>query len=216
MNGDLVIFLLMVVFWIISQFMSWLGKRARTAQQQIEQMELEGRPVERRVEARPDSLQEALRDLADRMGVEVELEPEPVGQDPAGRSQQSWTDSEHRRSAGEHQRTLSEARGTPSEAALAASEHRRTASEVERSRSETSVTAPEHQWVAGEHVRGDQDVPDIPRLDLPTTGRQESAFVRRLRADLTGRDKSALARAMVLKEVLGPPVSLRSPADERS
>ena len=157
------------------------------------------------VPPRVPNFQQALRDLAKQMGIEVEVEPaeQPVA-------------SEHARTAGEHRRTELETRRTLSEHVVEPSEHRRTASEAARTASEAIFEAREHRVTPGEHRRGDLRAPGpaARRLAAPprVAGRVRSDFARRLRADLGAGD--SLARAIVLREILGPPVGMRPPGQD--
>ncbi len=194
MNSDIVVFLLVALFWIVSQAIAWLGRRARPMDADLEQATPPG-------QNRKGTLQEALRDLAQQMGVDVEMSPV----EPPAVAQPNGSGSEHRR-------TVSETHPTASETRMSKAEHRRTPSEAQRTSSEEVWSVQEHEWSQSEHVRGDLEVSAIPKLD--THGQTESSrFVERLRAELTSQDRSALARAIVLREVLGPPVSLRPPSD---
>lgn len=196
MDSDAVIGLLMLLLWIFSSLVARFGRR-RSA----ETVEMEPRE-EDRGPSRAEQVQQALRDLAEQMGVEIQVAPaeEPVA-------------SEHRETASEHRRTRTETRGTVSEHREVVSEHRRVQSEVRQTSSEIDLPSSEHDWTSSEHVRGDLRRVPLPAASLPTR-RRRSVFARRLQRDLVGGGGN-LARAIVLREILGPPVSLRSPSDER-
>lgn len=117
---------------------------------------------------------------------------------------------EHSRSPGEHRTTASEHRPTASEQRPVLSDHLQTASEIEFSQSEHVVQASEHEMTLGEHQKGDAWVPTVP-ISLPATaGHRRSKFGKALIQDLKG---GHLGRAVVLREILSPPVSLRSRSD---
>ena len=196
MDSDVVIGLLMILVWIFSSLVARFGRKARQVPE-----EEGGAP---RPASRGDLLQKALRELADQMGIEVETAPSeaPVA-------------SEHTGTVSEHRRTATETRGTWSEHVAAPAEHRHTASEIRRTASEAVVQAAEHDLTASEHRRGDVEVSRLP-AKASDRRRPRSEFARRLQADLTGGSKDALARAIVLREILGPPVSLRSPEQDRA
>jgi hypothetical protein len=96
----------------------------------------------------------------------------------------------------EHRPTLSEHRPTASEHRVTASEHR--------------VTASEHRVTASEHRPGDVRT-DMPPPPVTSQRRGRSRFVQGLLADLSGPD--GLRRSILLREVLGPPVSLRQSSE---
>ncbi len=208
MNSDIVIFLLMVLFWGISQVMAWFGRRARAQQAERDGTSVGSDGTSVGGETPGSTLQEALRDLADQMGIDVETEPKTI---PAA-AEPTWTASEHRQTSGEHQQTMAETRPTVSETLMSATEHQRTRSESRRTSSEEGWVLSEHQWTPGEHERGDGGGASIPRLAGPRSKRT-SLLTQRLRRDLASRN--ALAKAVVLRDVLGPPVSLRAPTDDR-
>ena len=189
MDGEFVIGILMVIFWLISSLVARFGRAARGRGA--------GEPVdERQADAQSGvPLGDALRDLAKQMGLE---EAAPVERPVA--SEHTLTPSEHRRSAGETMITASEHVGRPSD-------HRRTASEARLTASEHIFERSEHQLTASEHRRGDVDVWSPPPADLPPR-RGKSVFVAGLHRELAGGPR-ALARAVLLREILGPPVSLR-------
>ncbi|MCP4655397.1 MAG: hypothetical protein GY856_08260 [bacterium] len=118
--------------------------------------------------------------------------------------------SEHTRSRGEHQRTAAEHRRTASEHRRTASETRRTASEHRRTASEQQPTMAEHRPTASEHTKGDVDVGRAPIGSRRRKTRP--GFVGSVFAELRG--PASLSRAIVLREILGPPVSLRNPPQD--
>ncbi len=118
--------------------------------------------------------------------------------------------SEHTRTRGEHQRTAAEHRRTASEHRPTATEHRRTASEHRRTASEHRPTPTEHQATLSEHVPGDLSGSRIP--PGPARGKPRSGFVGSVFAELRG--PASLSRAIVLRDILGPPVSLRNPSQD--
>ncbi len=207
MDGDVIIGILVVVFWLISSLAARIGKAVKTRQPENQDAVPPVPPLPgaaRQPVAAPaaNTFQKALADLADQMGVEIEVgRPEP----PVA-AEHTLTGSEHRRTALETHATLSERTAT-------ASEHRRTASEARRTASEAVFELPEHQLTASEHTRGDLRRAR-PSAEAPVRRRQKSRFARRLAADLTG-GRGSLGRAIVLREILGPPVGLRSGEPER-
>ncbi len=215
MDGDVIIGILMVVFWLVSSLAARFGKKkARSGEGESEDAMPSVPPVPpvpgHRPQSRPQrpaapaagSFQKALQNLAEQMGMEVEVAPAeaPVA-------------SEHSRTASEHRRTALETHATLSERTATASEHRRTASEARRTASETAFTLPEHQLTASEHRRGDLRRPRPTAAGMPQR-RRRSEFSQRLAADLRG-GQGSLARAIVLREILGPPVGLRSGEEEQ-
>lgn len=198
MDSDIIVGFLMILFWIFSSFVA--RKKAKSEYYEDE-MPVEPGEVEPGV-----TLQEALQDLAKQMGVEVATGPPeaPVA-------------SEHRPTASEHRQTAMETSSTFSEHIEVAAEHRQRATEIRRTASEIALDAADHQWSPGEHVRGDVTRARSAAAGItpavPTAHRVgQSAFAKRLKTDLGNR--GSLARAIVLKEILGPPVSLRSPSQD--
>ncbi len=116
-----------------------------------------------------------------------------------------------------HERTEIETHQTLSEQTITPGEHRRTASEVMRTASEGIFEVPEHRLTPGEHRRGDVRAPSPGARQLAPPGRAHrrgrSKFAQRLQADIAGGGGS-LARAVLLREFLGPPVGVRSPGDD--
>ena len=154
--------------------------------------------------ARPPSPEDALVNLLKRLGVDV----------PS--AQEQPVPGEHARTPGEHVRTAAEARRTASEHDHTPGWHDRAASEIQPTASERTRVASEHRRSAGEHRPGDvqwarsAELPPVPRTSVDAEV-PRSALGRRTVAAL--RDRESLARAIVLKEILGPPVGLRSPDD---
>lgn len=114
---------------------------------------------------------------------------------------------EHRRTVGEHRPTLSEHRPTASELEPHFSDHLQTPSELLVTQTEHMEVESEHRVSLTEHTKGDAKLPPIPLQGPAKAGRSSSRFARELTRDLRGRAK--LARAVVLQEILSPPVSLR-------
>ncbi|MCP3962024.1 MAG: hypothetical protein GY719_29630 [bacterium] len=187
MDSELVIGVLMVIFWLLSSLVAKFGKSVRKKQQTAESA---GSAPPAEPAPAGGALQKMLQDLAEQMGLETEASPA----EPPVASEHVPTGSEHRRSAIEIASTVSEHR-------VRASDHRRTASEQSFGLSEHQLTASEHQW-------GDLVTHRLPK-SMPGR-RSRSKFVRRIHADLAG-GRGTLARAIVLREILGPPVGLRSP-----
>ncbi|MEO1370342.1 MAG: hypothetical protein AAFX50_24440, partial [Acidobacteriota bacterium] len=96
-----------------------------------------------------------------------------------------------------------------------AGEHRQTASEIQTTASEHMRTAGEHRPTLSEHMPGDVSDP-IERLPsnayATKSRRSNSRLGRALRRDLHG-DRQSLAKAWLLREVLGPAPGLKSPAE---
>ncbi len=214
--GDLIWFLL-ILFWLFSGLLSRLARAIRsrpkpapraprTAPRPGVAQTAAERPAPPPVPpahpaTEPSSPQDALGRLFKQLGIDLELAPEtPV---PA----------EHQRTASEHRRTASETRRSAGEHDHTPGWHDRTASEVRRTASEVTRVASEHRPTAGEHVRGDVPAPGV----MPAAGppaRLVPGFAGGLRAELT-RGRAALARAVVLGEILGPPVGLKPPGRDR-
>lgn len=152
---------------------------------------------------KPTVVDQMLREMMRQAGIPEE---KPVA------SERRVTASEHRPTVAEHRPTVSETRPT-------ASEHRPTPSEIRPTLSEHVPRASEHLPSPGEHLKGDAVLPPIPELppigQVPTgerSRRRRSQLASSLAADLHGGGRS-LARAVVLREILGPPVALRRPGD---
>ncbi len=198
MEGNIIIGLLMVVFWVISSLAARFGRAVNRQAESQESPPAEGGEAE-------NPFQRALRELAEQMNVEVEVAPAQPPEQPVA--------SEHEHTPGWHDRTASEVRPTASEHRHTPGWHERTASEIRRTASEAELAASEHVLSELEHLRGDFQGARIPAFNaIPR--RPRSPFVQRLHADLTG-GPSSLARAVVLREILGPPVSMRAADDER-
>lgn len=145
--------------------------------------------------ADPVTVDTMLRDMLRQAGVE----PEPS------------VPEEHRPTRSEHRPTRGEHRQDAAETAYTVTEHRRTASETRVTRSEHVPRASDHLVSPGEHLKGDAHLPPVPKIAPPKARRKRSRFASALVSNLRGE---ALGRAIVLREILGPPVSLRTP-DER-
>ncbi len=147
----------------------------------------------------------SLKELMRQMGVDLDMDP-AAGEAPVA--------AEHRPTASEHRRTLSETRPVAAEHTAVTSEHRQAASERLQTASEQIFEASEHQLSRGEHRRGDLRLPPPPRGSrAPRRRRRQGPPL----AATVGRDlRDGLARAIVLREILGPPVSLRSEGGEPS
>lgn len=218
MDSDLVIGIFMIIVWFVSSLIARFGRK-RAPEAEIP--ELEAPPATRQpavpqrrprqppspppVPPKAVTVQQALRDLAKQMGIEVEVQPaeQPVA-------------SEHARTVGEHRRTEIETHQTLSEQTTTLEEHRRTASEAMRTASEGIFEAPEHRFTPSEHRRGDA-MPTARRLSAPGRAhrRGRSKLANQIQADLAAGGGS-LARAIVLREILGPPVGLRPPGQDRA
>ena len=195
MDSDAVVGILMVLFWVFTSLVARFKRKSHS--------ELPENQAPADGTARGELVEKALRELAEQMGVEVEVSPA-----------EAPTASEHAPTASEHRRTRSETFGTPSEHRTGASEHRQTATEVRRTASESVLPAGEHDWTSSEHRRGDVQI-ERPPASVPRRRRQRSRFAQRLTEDLTG-GRTSLARAIALREILGPPVSMRSPEQDRA
>ncbi len=114
---------------------------------------------------------------------------------------------EHRRTAGEHLPTPSEHRPTVSEREPFYSDHRQAPSEILVTQTEHELAESEHRWSLEEHTKGDVSLPPVPLQAPATAGKPRTRFARDVVRDLRGGTR--LARAVVLQEILGPPVSLR-------
>ncbi len=198
MDGDVIIGILMVVFWLLSSLVSRFSKAAKRSQAEAETVVP---PVPGASQQATGTFQKALNDLAEQMGLEVQVGP---AEPPVA--------SEHSLTASEHRQTVLETHATRSEHVARASEHMRTASETRRTASEAVFDMGEHELTASEHHRG-----DLRRARLassaPVKRRGKSLFGKRLAADLRGGG-ATLGRAVVLREILGPPIGLRSPESE--
>ena len=173
-----------IIFWVA---IALFGKIASAMQKRARETSARGRP-----QGGPPpvpSLESMLREMARQAG---------LYQEPA-------VASEHRGTASEHAPTLSEHRGTLFEHLGTAGEHRQTALEIHQAQMERSRREGEHRATASEHLKGDVVLGPRPTREERT--RHRSPFAVRILADLRGRRE--LARAVVLREILGPPVSLR-------
>ena len=197
MDGDALIGILMVVFWLLSSLAARVGRAMKRSGESQERPPVENGETGERHETPANVFRKALEELAEQMNVEVEVAP---AEPPVA--------SEHEHTPGWHDRTASEIRPTASEHEHTPGWHSRTASEVRRTASEIELAASEHLMTGLEHQRGDAQGTPIPAL--PTVRKRRlSPLAKRLRADLTG-GPGTLARAVLLREILGPPVGLRS------
>ncbi len=173
--------ILLVLFWAL---IGWLGNRAKKKGQERESAE-------------PSAVEQFLQQISKEAGLAPEQPPPPpppvpirvVVPRPPGAG------SEHRVTASEHVPTASEHRPSASEHRPTASEHRPSASE--------------HRHTASEHIPGDAAFPVIRGQGSGRARRRRSKLGAALAADLHG-GRETLSRAVVLREILGPPVSLRS------
>ncbi len=196
MDSDAVIGLLMIAFWVVTSLLSRFGRKMRPPAESYDPEEAD-ETLPQQV-PREMSLEEALRQMA-QLG-KGKQEESPYAEAPVH--------SEHTETASEHRQTAIEIQETASEHTLTESEHRRTASEIRHTPSEKSLPKSEHVWTNSEHQRG-----EVRRL-RPVVGgrrsrRQRSVLAAKILQDLSSGPHS-LGRAVVLKEILGPPVSLRS------
>ncbi len=224
MSGELVIFIVGLIIWFVFSILGKVLKSGQSPyvppppppeqdrlrgelpplpeQQQSwqQQQAAQGRQPQQQV----SPLGQALRDIMQEAGLG------PPSQHP-----EQPVASEHTATWGEHQRTWSETVPTLSEATLIDTEQRRTASEATLTASEHRVVPSEHVLSPGEHVPGDaystSDRSPWADQAAKTGGGLGAAVVAELR-----RDPGSLARAIVLQEVLNPPVGLRPPDSERS
>lgn len=182
--------LLIFVAWIV---LSLLGRLARSLDKK-KKGDTEG--------TEPSTFERTMRELMREAG----LAEEPVVVEPPVVSEHRPTPGERRPTATEHARTYGETRRT-------VSEHLPTATETRRTFSEHLPTGSEHLFTPGEHLRGDVRVPPVPKGKRPRRPRRRSPFASAVVRDVRGG--RSLARAVLLREILGPPVGLRRP-DEGS
>ncbi|MEE8525634.1 MAG: hypothetical protein V3T72_16985 [Thermoanaerobaculia bacterium] len=212
MKSEVVIWLVIIGVWLISNLIKFFRSQAAKSRQAAEQRPT--RPAPQRSEAlRPPppppppaapkpAVEDALSDLLKSFGVDIQ---------PS--SQERPVATEHALTPGEHARTASETRVTISEHDHSPGWHQRPASETAGTASEHSLSASFHRRSAGEHEAGDVFLPARPLQAVATAGRRTGSVIgRRVVADLH-RDRDSLAEAVLLREVLGPPVSLRSPGE---
>jgi len=242
MDADTVIWLLVIAFWILSGLAQMVRRMfGKGSDPRLDPSEpRSGGPSTRRT-ADTESQGGGLREVLEQLGKELQGElqkaagqeptpppppPVPSAERPTEAAPTPSVEqpvlSEHRRTAGEHRRTPGEHRRTPGEHRRTPGEHRQSPGEARVPAGEHLADDPyhmptpsEHRRTASEHRRGDVRVtprPPAPAYRGPSARR--SRFARRLVADLRG-DRRSLARAMVLKEILGPPLSLRTPGEER-
>jgi len=179
---------LIVVAWVVLKLM---GRLARG-------MEKKGQGA---AGPQPSAFEQAMREIMREAGL---AEGPPVAEPPVA--------SEHRPTLTEHRPTASEHAQTYGETQFTVTEHRPTASETRPTVSEHVPRLSEHLPTPGEHLRGDVEVPPIPAPKKRSQRKKgRSSFAAAVVGDLRG--KRSLARAVVLREILGPPVSLRSPGE---
>ncbi len=189
--------IILVLSWAL---ISWLGNKAKKKGQRQESESAE-----------PSAVEQFLQQISREAGLAPEQPPPPPPPPVPIRvavPRPPGTGSEHRVTASEHRPSASEHRPSASEHRPSASEHRPSASEHRPSASEHRPSASEHRHTTSEHIPGDAALPAIPRRgsDQP---RRRSKLGAALAADLHG-GRETLSRAVVLREILGPPVSLRS------
>jgi len=170
---------LVIVFWIAIALLSKIASAAKKRQQ-----ERGGPPP-----VQAGALETMLRQIAKEAG---------LYQEPPVVSEHAATASEHRGTFGEHAPTASESRRT-------VLEHHQAEIERRRTESEARGTFGEHEGTVSEHLRGDAVV--LPPIPSGLRPRRRSSLGAALAKDLHGGSR-ALARAVMLREILGPPVSL--------
>lgn len=174
---------LIFIAWVV---ISILGRLAKSAKKQQG-----SRP--------PTAFEQAMREIMREAG----LTQEQPAVEPPVVSEHRPTPSEHRPTPSEHAPTYGETRPT-------VAEHRPTASEARPTVSEHVPRPSEHLPTPGEHLRGDVLVP--PALPIRKSTRRKKGRSR-LAAAVVGdlRGRRSLARAVLLREILGPPLGLRPP-----
>lgn len=181
---------LFVMLYLLSYLRGLIPKRSRGQEEPAQSVPQGPRPQRRARD--PNSVEGMLEEIR-RQVAEAAREQEVV--------------EEHRRTAGEHRPTPSEHRPTVSEREPFYSDHQQAPSEIQVTRTEHELAESEH-WVSiEEHTKGDVSLPPVPLQAPATAGKARSRFARDLVRDLRGGTQ--LARAVVLQEILGPPVSLR-------
>jgi hypothetical protein len=179
--------ILVIVAYAVLSLLGRLAKKAK------------GQEAEADVDAgqEPSTVDRMLRDMMRQAGIE----PEPP------------VPGEHRPTLGEHRTTAPEHHQAAPETYATASEHERTRTETRLTPSEQAPRLSDHLRTPGEHLKGDVfPLPPIPKLRPPRGRRQRSRFADAVVADLGSAKK--LGRAIVLREILGPPVSLRPPDEQ--
>lgn len=226
MDADLIVWLLVMAFWVVSSLLGRLTRKKENAKRPAQEV--------------PDGkgggfLERMVRDLAEaqREMLQPAQPPQQVrpGEDGGSIAEQKrlaaerrrlmrragLESSEHQETAGEHTETPGEHRRTFGESLITAEEHRVSRSEHVPTASEHLRTFGEHRGTLEEHLPGDLPVKRKRKLAAVPGSRETASRVRSkidVLHDLHGpRD---LARAIVLREVLGPPVALRDPQDDRS
>jgi hypothetical protein len=239
MDADSVIWLLVIAFWILSGLAQMVKKMfGKGNDPRLDPSERPAGGASTRRAADTGSQGGGLREVLEQLGKELQGElQKAAGQEPTPPPPPPVPSAAERASrpateqpvVAEHRRTASEHRPTPGEHRRTAGEHRRTLEEHRQAPGEARVpvgehladdpyhmpTPSEHRGTPGEHRRGDVRItPRPPAAAYRGPSARRSRFARRLVADLRG-DRRSLARAMVLKEILGPPLSLRTPGEER-
>ncbi len=213
MDGEAIGWLLFLAVWFISSVVQQIRKMGKNVPGQGEpppqERQVQPPPIPRE-QARPSTplpppilnpSQDPIRELMRQLGVEVPTEPveRPVA-------------SEHRVTPSEHRQARAELIQSTSESLITSSEHHRTQSEARRTISEHRQDASEVQRTFSEHVRGDAVVIDkVLSKPAMVSRRRGSSFSGVVRRDLR-RGRRTLKRALVLKEVLDPPIGLRDPS----
>lgn len=198
---DLIPFIIAVV-WVVMTLLGKFAQKRRGQQGGEESQE------PREASVGPTTFEQVLKEM---MGGQQELaprQPPPPPLPPAlpTPSEHRKTPSEHRWTPSEHQRDPYEIHGTPSE-------HRRAAHEIMPGPGERRWTASEHRPTPSEHRPGELVVSSLPRpAASASVRRRRSRLGRQLRSDLRGGQ--GLARAMILKEILGPPVALKPSGED--
>ncbi|MEM1180720.1 MAG: hypothetical protein AAGM22_20400 [Acidobacteriota bacterium] len=147
----------------------------------------------------PPTARSIQEELFRQLGIEI-VEEEPVA-------------SEHRPTASERRRTESEHRRTESEHRRSAGEHGPTSSEVTYTAAEHMRTVGEHLPTLSEHLPGDV-TGEIDRLPPGAYSRvrpRRHTLGRSVRRDLRG-DRRNLAKAWLMREILGPAPGLKAPS----
>jgi hypothetical protein len=151
--------------------------------------------------SQPSAFEQAMREIARQAGL---AEEEPAVEPPVA--------SEHRPSPGERRPTATEHAQAYGETWGTAAESEPTASEIRPTFSEYLPRPSEHLPTPGEHLHGDVVVSPIALSEgRPKQWKTRSPFASAVVRDLRGG--RSIARAVVLREILGPPVGLRSPGE---
>jgi hypothetical protein len=224
LDSDVIVWLIIIAVWLISNVVAFLRRMVKKSQQMAEQhakKRPEHRPgVGQQRPAAPPApaprrqppppppqpqpavskqAEDALTQLLRSFGVEV---PQSVPEQPVA--------SEHVPSRGEHAQAAAQTRGTPSEHDHTRGWHERAAKWTTKTASEHSLAPSFHRGTAGEHLAGDVFLPDRAVAAAAPRRPLDPGIGRRLVAALHG-DREGLARAILLREVLGPPIGMRPP-----